>query len=104
MAEKTDNLPHEFLQEMEQLLGSEECALYRESFQKEWRKGIRVNERKISADAFSSLCSQPLEPVPWISDGYYYPSSWLAAKDICYFAGLYYIQGKCHDTCQQASC
>lgn len=92
MAEKTDKLPHKFLQEMEQLLGSEEYALYRKSFAQEQRKGLRVNEGKISADDFAALCGQPLESVPWISNGYFYPSSWQAAKDVLYFAGLYYLQ------------
>lgn len=92
---KYNELPQPFLNEMNHLLGSD-CASYLESFDRPWNRGLRVNERKLSSEAFVSLaertCRQTLEAVPWISNGFYYDSQWTASKDPYYYAGLYYLQ------------
>lgn len=85
-------LPEAFLAEMERLLGAEEFGQYLESFREEWNRGLRVNERKISPEEFCRRCSQKLDKVAWIPNGYVYDPSWTASKDVDYYAGLYYLQ------------
>ncbi|MDO5415762.1 MAG: RsmB/NOP family class I SAM-dependent RNA methyltransferase [Lachnospiraceae bacterium] len=84
-------LPQKFLDEMQELLG-EAYPAYLASFEESWNRGLRVNERKLDAGRFCAVSGRELEPVPWISNGFYYDSRWLAAKDPYYYAGLYYLQ------------
>ncbi|MDO4329042.1 MAG: RsmB/NOP family class I SAM-dependent RNA methyltransferase [Lachnospiraceae bacterium] len=92
---KYTELPQSFLDEMNQLLG-EEYPSYLESFAQPWNRSLRVNEQKLLPGNLASLLAersgQKLEPVPWISNGFYYDSQWTASKDPYYFAGLYYLQ------------
>lgn len=93
LAENVRNrLPEAFLEEMERLLGAEEFVQYLESFGREWNRGLRVNERKISGEEFCKRCPGELKKVSWIGNGYVYDSSWTASKDVDYYAGLYYLQ------------
>ena len=94
MAEQIERLPRAFLEEMEGLLGEEEMAQYLASFDREWNRGLRVNEKKISGETFFQRHQgmHGLKKVPWIGNGYWYDSSWTASKDADYYAGLYYLQ------------
>lgn len=92
MESNTGFLPQEFLQEMEELLGHKEFTAYLDSFKKERSHALRVNESKLSPQAFIQRCHQKMTPVPWISNGFFYEEGWEAAKDPDYAAGLYYLQ------------
>ncbi len=88
---KSIDLPYEYTKRMKALLGSE-YRDYLASFETPWHRGVRVNERKVSADAFPALCGRTLRPIPWIRNGFYLPDDWQASKDPLYYAGLYYLQ------------
>ena len=92
MESNTGFLPQEFLREMEELLGHKEFTEYLDSFKKERSHALRVNDAKLSPQAFIQRCRQKLTPVPWISNGFFYEEGWEAAKDPDYAAGLYYLQ------------
>ena len=52
--------------------------------------GLRVNTNKISVEQFLKIAPWPLEPIPWISNGFYYDGEQVQpAKHPYYFAGLY---------------
>lgn len=94
MSEKNDIdfLPESFLKKMETLLGSEYDE-YIDCFSKKRIFGLRVNTRKISVEKFLSVAPWPLEPIPWIDNGFYYDGElYSPAKHPYYFAGLYYLQ------------
>jgi NOL1/NOP2/sun family putative RNA methylase len=77
---------------MKQMLGSEYDS-YLASFDAPRKYGLRVNTRKISPEEFRRIAPFPLEPVPWIDDGFYYDGvNVRPAKDPDYLAGLYYLQ------------
>ncbi len=84
-------LPLEFLDSMKQLLG-QEYEEYLACFSEDCCRGIRVNTNKISTEHFRRICPFPIEPVPWIENGFYYDTSVNPAKHPYYAAGLYYIQ------------
>ncbi len=96
----TEKLPQAFLQDLERLLGTEEYREYLASFSRSPYLGLRVNTGKLSPDTLVSLCREALEPIPWISNGFYYNRKkgdgerplWEPAKDPYYYAGLYYLQ------------
>ena len=71
MAEQIERLPRAFLEEMEGLLGEEEMAQYLASFDREWNRGLRVNEKKISGETFFQRHQgmHGLKKVPWIGNG-----------------------------------
>ena len=92
MESNTGFLPLEFLREMEELLGHKEFTEYLDSFKKERSHALRVNDAKLSPQAFIRRCRQKLTPVSWISNGFFYEEGWEAAKDPDYAAGLYYLQ------------
>lgn len=92
MESNTGFLPQEFLREMEELLGHKEFTEYLDSFKKERSHALRVNDAKLSPQAFIRRSRQKLTPVSWISNGFFYEEGWEAAKDPDYAAGLYYLQ------------
>ncbi len=96
-------LPEAFLAQQQRLLG-EEYPHYLEALSKPWSRGLRVNTWKLSPERFLGLCPVPVEPIPWIPNGFFLdalPSgqgaepndaSWIPSKDPYYYAGLYYLQ------------
>ncbi len=86
------NLPESYLLSMKKLL-KDDYALYIESFKETRIFGLRVNTRKISVEAFLKISPFKLEPIPWITNGFYYDGvEEQPAKHPYYFAGLYYLQ------------
>lgn len=86
------NLPKAFEEKMKGLLG-EEYDAYLECFDEPRHYGLRVNTNKISVEQFMNIAPWPLEPIPWISNGFYYDGETVQpAKHPYYFAGLYYLQ------------
>ena len=66
-------LPECYIEKMRQLLG-EEFPAYMESFEKPSVNGLRVNTGKVAAERLADLLPYELEEVPWIGNGFYYPS------------------------------
>ncbi|MDO4166782.1 MAG: RsmB/NOP family class I SAM-dependent RNA methyltransferase [Eubacteriales bacterium] len=85
-------LPQEYCEKMQELLG-EEYVAYRESLEQDSYAAIRVNTNKISVDDWKSICPFSGTQVPWTDKGQYYdPVAVQPAKHPYYYAGLYYIQ------------
>lgn len=89
---KEEKLSREFLDSMKSLLGEAEYKAYVDSFEEERIYGLRVNTLKISPEAFEKRAGFKLQPVPWISNGFYYDGEVRPSKDPYYYAGLYYLQ------------
>lgn len=85
-------LPSEFLKKMEKLLDEKEYAGFLESYNQPRYYGLRVNTLKIPVGDFLGISPFDLEPVPWTSDGFYYPEGESPGRHPFYHAGLYYIQ------------
>ena len=86
------NLPKVFEEKMKDLLGSEYEA-YTACYDEPRHYGLRVNTAKISVEDFLKIAPWPLEPVPWIHNGFYYDGDNIQpSKHPYYFAGLYYLQ------------
>lgn len=86
------NLPKAFEDKMKALLG-DEYGSYLECYEEPRHYGLRVNTNKISVEEFLKIAPWPLEPIPWISNGFYYDGEKIQpAKHPYYFAGLYYLQ------------
>ncbi|GGJ20682.1 RsmB/NOP family class I SAM-dependent RNA methyltransferase [Paenibacillus hunanensis] len=84
-------LPPQFLQRMEQLLG-EEYDAFLQSYEQSPRAGLRVNTLKISNEQFQSKSPFELRPIPWCETGYYLNAEERPGKHPYYYSGLYYIQ------------
>ncbi len=84
-------LPPQFLQRMEQLLGDEYEA-FLQSYEQSPRAGLRVNTLKISNEQFRSKSPFELRPIPWCDTGYYLSAEERPGKHPYYYSGLYYIQ------------
>ena len=63
------NLPKVFEEKMKDLLGSEYEA-YTACYDEPRHYGLRVNTAKISVEDFLKIAPWPLEPVPWIHNGF----------------------------------
>lgn len=86
------NLPKAFEEKMRSLL-HEEYEDYIKCFDEVRHFGLRVNTNKISPEEFLKIVPWDLEPIPWISNGFYYDGEKVQpAKHPYYFAGLYYLQ------------
>lgn len=88
---KRTELPELFVCEMEKLLG-EEMEAYLDSFDEERLYGLRTNRIKLGDRKAEDVLPFFLTPVPWTENGYYYDESLKPAKDVYYYAGLYYLQ------------
>ena len=84
-------LPEDFLNEMQFRLGNE-YEQFINSYNSEPLSGLRVNVSKISVDDFCKIAPYPLEPIPFVNDGFYINSTDGWSKHPYYFAGLYYLQ------------
>ena len=82
------NLPKEFVQDMQELLGDESQAFF-DSYNLPPCKGLRLNQLKVG-----DVNNLPfkLEPIPWCNTGYYYNDNEQPGKHILHEIGLYYIQ------------
>ena len=87
----TPPLPPAYVERMTSLLGNE-AEDFLASYDHPARPGLRVNPRKITADAFQKLAPWPLEPIPWCDDGFYLPEGAPAGKHPWHAAGVYYLQ------------
>ena len=91
------NLPSQFLQRMEAMLGAE-FAAFSESFHRERYSGLRANLLKTSVDKFLPVQPFSLESIPWCDSGFYYDGpaeqqrGLRPGKHPLHEAGLYYIQ------------
>ena len=89
--ESAFQLPREFCTRMELLLGEEYDAFVK-SFENPRTYGLRVNTAKISCEEFEKICPFPIDPIPWIPGGYFYPEDVRPSRFAFYQAGLYYLQ------------
>lgn len=90
---RAELLPAAFADNMRALLGHEEYTSYIESFDQDWKPGLRANGLKISPGELKALVPWQLEPVPWAASGFYYQGDQARpAKHPAYYAGLYYLQ------------
>ncbi len=84
-------LPVPFEERMKAMLGDEYEA-FAASYNEPVHLGLRVNTSKISVTAFLEKFPYPLEPVPWVDNGFYYRAEDPVTKHPYFHAGLYYIQ------------
>jgi NOL1/NOP2/sun family putative RNA methylase len=90
-AQMAVRLPEPFLRKMRQLL-QDQFADFLSSYENDRHYGLRVNLLKLGADEFARISPFPLEPVPWIREGFYFDGEQRPGKHPYYHAGLYYIQ------------
>ena len=62
------------------------------SFEKPRVSSLRLNERKLSQEAFAALSPFPVTPIPWIRGGYFYAYEDRPSRNPLYQAGAYYLQ------------
>lgn len=86
-----NSLPQEFLDRMKDML-KDEYGAFLESCQQPRQYGLRVNTLKTTCEEFQEQAPFPVVPVPWITNGYFYPSQIRPARHAFYQAGLYYLQ------------
>lgn len=84
-------LPIEFLSRMKELLG-EEYEDFMKSYEEPRQYGLRVNTLKLTTKEWDDLAPFPIEPIPWTTNGYFYPGDVRPARHPFYQAGLYYLQ------------
>ncbi len=85
-------LPEFFEENFKALMDVDEYKDFIASFDGKRNLGIRVNTLKITPGDLLALIEKKLEPIPWISEGFYYPEKESFGKLPAYHAGLYYIQ------------
>lgn len=85
------NLPREFLERMERMLG-EEYGEFLRTYEEPRKFGLRVNTMKISVEEFVEAAPFHLTKIPWIDNGFYYEREDDPARHPFYHAGLYYLQ------------
>lgn len=84
-------LPEKYLSDMKSLLGDEFDA-YIDSFNKPSYHGLRINRLKLTGESFLKLSPFEVKKVNFIDNGFYYDNEINPAKDVYYYAGLYYLQ------------
>ncbi|MFT8872229.1 MAG: RsmB/NOP family class I SAM-dependent RNA methyltransferase [Sporolactobacillus sp.] len=85
-------LPDLFIKKMTHLLGAAEAGVFFSSYDKPRHFGLRVNTLKTTAHDFVQLFPQPLQPVAFCSNGFYYSAEARPGTHPFHQAGLYYIQ------------
>ena len=85
------NLPEEFLERMQKLLG-EEYETFLQTYEETRKFGLRVNTLKISVEEFKKQVPFHLTEIPWIDNGFYYEREDNAARHPFYYAGMFYLQ------------
>lgn len=86
-----NELPAFFLDRMKKLL-EQEFPAFLESYQQSSAHGLRLNLLKITPEKFRQISPFSLQPIPWVSEGFYYPEQEQPGKHPYHAAGLYYIQ------------
>lgn len=84
-------LPAQFINRMQQLLGEDYQAFHDSYNQPAWH-GLRVNPLKVNTQHLLELVPFPLRPVPWCAQGFYYSGEDRPGKHPFHAAGLYYLQ------------
>ena len=87
----TELLSPAFLERMQNMLG-DEYDDFLKSYEAPRTYGLRVNTAKISCEDFEQIVPFPVTPIPWISNGYFYPEDVRPSFCPLYQAGLYYLQ------------
>lgn len=85
------NLPVEYTEYMQKLLGNEYSA-YIDNLNNDSYHGIRINRLKISSKEFERISPFEIKKIPYIDNGFIYNNNINPAKDVYYHAGLYYLQ------------
>ena len=85
------NLPEEFLQTMQEILG-EDYEPFLASYDEERHFSLRINKLKTNEEDFEKTAPFQLKKIPWIQGGYYYEGTDRPAAHPFYAAGLYYLQ------------
>lgn len=67
-------------------------AAFLASYEEESRHGLRINTGKVSMEKWNHISPFATTPVPWIENGCFYDEKDMPAKDVYYYAGLYYLQ------------
>lgn len=84
-------LPIKFLEKMQNILGDEYDAFIK-SYEENRKAALRINTLKGNGEKLFSVLGEKLSPVPWTSDGYFYPDTMQPGKSPLHEAGAYYIQ------------
>lgn len=84
-------LPREFMDKMEGLLGEEADAFFA-SYDKPRKYGLRRNACKCDEALWREVIPFALSKVPWTEDGYYYQPEAQPGRHVYHEAGMYYIQ------------
>ena len=85
------DLPKAYCEKMRTILGSD-YQRYEESFSLPPSRGLLINTRKISVEAFDDLFPLPTEPLSYLSIGRRLLSEEKVGGDPLHAAGLYYMQ------------
>lgn len=84
-------LPIKFLEKMQNILGDEYDAFIK-TYGENRKAALRINTLKGNSEKLFSVLGEKLSPVPWTSDGYFYPDTMQPGKNPLHEAGAYYIQ------------
>ncbi len=84
-------LPEAFRQRMRSMLGNASEDFFA-SYESPRTYGLRINTSKISPENFLALVPFPVQPIPWVSKGYFYEENCRPSFCPFYQAGLYYLQ------------
>lgn len=84
-------LPIKFLEKMQNILGDEYDAFIK-TYEENRKAALRINTLKGNGEKLFSVLGEKLSPVPWTSDGYFYPDTMQPGKSPLHEAGVYYIQ------------
>lgn len=84
-------LPELFLERMRELTG-ESYGLWLDAYEKPPVQGIRINPAKLRREEWEQICPWELPKVLWNENGYYWEARSSPAKEVYYYAGLYYVQ------------
>lgn len=82
-------LPKEFMERMQMLLG-QEYDDFRQAMEGTRAYGLRINPLKNAQELLEAQFG--LRPVPWAAGGFYYDPDTKPGRHPYYEAGLYYIQ------------
>lgn len=84
-------LPIKFLEKMQNILGDEYDDFIK-TYGENRKAALRINTLKGNSEKLFSVLGEKLSPVPWTSDGYFYPDTMQPGKSPLHEAGAYYIQ------------
>ena len=84
-------LPERFLARMERLLGAEYEAFYTALSDGKAEKAVRVNLAKATPEEFLAVSPFPVEPIPFLSEGFFTKEDRLGQYP-CHHSGMIYAQ------------